>query len=594
MNEELRQAQTTVNVQKQANLIWNVADILRGLYKPHEYGKVILPMTVIKRLHDTLLPTREHVLEVAEQTENMNDTMRTKFLEKASGFSFYNTSSYTFDTLLADPTNIEDNFRAYLNGFSDNMQDILANFKFDVEITNMAENDALFYVIQEFNKKDSYLGPDKVTSTDMGYVFEELVRKFSESYNEEAGAHFTSRDVIYLMTDLLLAEDRELLTGDSIIKTVYDQTMGTSQMLSAMMERIQGLNSEAEVLTFGQELNPETFAIAKADTMIRGGDAEQMKLGSTLSNDQFIDYTFDYCISNPPFGIDWKKDKASVQAEHEKGELGRFGVGLPKISDGQLLFQLNGLSKLKDTGRMAIVHNGSALFSGNAGGGESAIRQHVIENDWLEAIVQLPTDLFYNTGISTYIWLITKNKSAERRGKVQLIDASKCFVKRRKNIGNKRVDIDETARQLIIQAYGEFDNKEYHEEGLVVESKVFDNNEFGYTKVVVESPQRDENGSIILKKGKKVADTKLRDTEDIPLNQSIDDYFEREVLPFNPDAWMDRKKDKVGYEIPFTRLFYKYTAPEPSEIIAERIKLLEESIVANFEALSGKDVSNVD
>ena len=405
MNEELRQAQTTVNVQKQANLIWNVADILRGLYKPHEYGKVILPMTVIKRLHDTLLPTREHVLEVAKQTDNMNDTMRTKFLEKAAGFSFYNTSSYTFDTLLADPTNIEDNFRAYLNGFSDNMQDILSNFKFDVEITNMAENDALFYVIQEFNKKDSYLGPDKVTSTDMGYVFEELVRKFSESYNEEAGAHFTSRDVIYLMTDLLLAEDRELLTGDSIIKTVYDQTMGTSQMLSAMMERIQGLNSEAEVLTFGQELNPETFAIAKADTMIRGGDAEQMKLGSTLSNDQFTDYTFDYCISNPPFGIDWKKDKASVQAEHEKGELGRFGVGLPKISDGQLLFQLNGLSKLKDTGRMAIVHNGSALFSGNAGGGESAIRQYVIENDWLEAIVQLPTDLFYNTGISVCVKL---------------------------------------------------------------------------------------------------------------------------------------------------------------------------------------------
>lgn len=594
MNEELRQAQTTVNVQKQANLIWNVADILRGLYKPHEYGKVILPMTVIKRLHDTLLPTREHVLEVAKQTDNMNDTMRTKFLEKASGFSFYNTSSYTFDTLLADSTNIEDNFRAYLNGFSDNMQDILSNFKFDVEITNMAENDALFYVIQEFNKKDSYLGPDKVTSTDMGYVFEELVRKFSESYNEEAGAHFTSRDVIYLMTDLLLAEDRELLTGDSIIKTVYDQTMGTSQMLSAMMERIQGLNSEAEVLTFGQELNPETFAIAKADTMIRGGDAEQMKLGSTLSNDQFTDYTFDYCISNPPFGIDWKKDKACVQAEHEKGELGRFGVGLPKISDGQLLFQLNGLSKLKDTGRMAIVHNGSALFSGNAGGGESAIRQYVIENDWLEAIVQLPTDLFYNTGISTYIWLITKNKSVERRGKVQLIDASKCFVKRRKNIGNKRVDIDEAARQLIIQAYGEFDNKEYYEDGLVVESKIFDNNEFGYTKVVVESPQRDENGSIILKKGKKAADTKLRDTEDIPLNQSIDDYFEREVLPFNPDAWMDRKKDKIGYEIPFTRLFYKYTAPEPSEVIAERIKLLEESIVANFEALSGKDVSNVD
>lgn len=594
MNEEVRQAQTTDNVKKQANLIWNVADILRGLYKPHEYGKVILPMTVIKRLHDTLLPTRDEVLEVAKQTENMNDTMRSKFLEKASGYSFYNTSNYTFDTLLADSDNIEDNFRLYLNGFSDNMQDILSNFKFDIEITNMAENDALFYVIQEFNKKDSYLGPDKVTSTDMGYIFEELVRKFSESYNEEAGAHFTSRDIIYLMTDLLLANDQDLLTGNSVVKTVYDQTMGTSQMLSAMMERIKELNGDAEVLTFGQELNPETYAISKADTMIRGGDADQMKLGSTLSNDQFTDYTFDYCISNPPFGIDWKKDKATVQAEHERGEQGRFGVGLPKISDGQLLFQLNGLSKLKNTGRMAIVHNGSALFSGSAGGGESAIRQYVIENDWLEAIVQLPTDLFYNTGISTYIWLITKNKQVERQGKVQLIDASKCFEKRRKNIGNKRVDIDGNARKLIIQAYGEFMNKEYHDEKLMVESKIFSNNEFGYTKVVVERPQKEADGTFILRKGKKVADTKLRDTEDIPLNQSIDEYFEREVLPFSPDAWIDRKKDKIGYEIPFTRLFYKYMAPEPSEVIAKRIKRLEESIVANFEALSGEDVRSVD
>jgi len=594
MSELNRNLQTTINVQKQANLIWNVADILRGLYKPHEYGKVILPMTVIKRLHDTLMPTREAVLKASEQCKDMNDTMRNRMLEKAAGYSFYNTSLYTFETLLADPANIETNFRAYLNGFSDNMQDILANFKFDVEITNMAENDALFYVIQEFNKKESYLGPDKVTSTDMGYVFEELVRKFSESYNEEAGAHFTSRDVIYLMTDLLLAEDRETLTGQNVVKTVYDQTMGTSQMLSAMIERIHDFNKSAEVATFGQELNPETYAIAKADTMIRGGNPDNMALGSTLSNDQFEGYTFDYCISNPPFGIDWKKDKKSVEEEHQKGENGRFGVGLPKISDGQLLFQLNGLSKLKETGRMAIVHNGSALFSGNAGGGESAIRQHIIENDWLEAIVQLPTDLFYNTGISTYVWILTKNKSAARQGKVQLIDASKMVGKRRKNIGNKRVDINEACRNMIVQAYGEFANKEYYVDDKVVESKVFDNLDFGYVKVTVESPQRDEEGNIILKKGKPVADTSLRDTEDIPLKEDVQTYFEHEVLPFNPDAWMDRKKDKIGYEIPFTRLFYKYTAPEPSEVIAERIKKLEESIVANFEALSGKDVSNVD
>lgn len=594
MNETNRNQETTIFVQKKANMLWNTADILRNLYKRHEYGKVILPMTIIKRLHDTLLPTQKAVLEAAKQHENMNVTMRNRFMSKASGYSFFNTSTYNFDKLLADPENIEDNFHAYLNGFSDNMQDILENFEFGNEITKMANNDALYSVIQEFNKKDSYLGADKVTSTDMGYIFEELVRRYSESYNEEAGAHFTSRDIIYLMTDLLLADDRELIAGEGVVKTVYDQTMGTSQMLSAMIERITALNSKAEVRTFGQELNPETFAIAKSDTMIRGGDPNNMALGSTLSNDQFAGYTFDYCISNPPFGIDWKKDKNAVTAEHELGEHGRFGVGLPKISDGQLLFQLNGIAKLKENGRMAIVHNGSALFSGNAGGGESAIRQYVIENDWLEASIQLPTDLFYNTGISTYIWLITKNKAPQRQGKVQLVDASKMFEKRRKNIGNKRVDISEVCREMIIKAYGEFSNKKYHLDEKVVESKIFDNEDFGYTKVTVESPQLDEKGNIILKNKKPIADSNLRDTEDIPLKENIDEYFEREVRPFKRDSWMDRKKDKIGFEIPFTRLFYKYQAPEPSEIIAERIKKLEESIVKSFESLSGKDVENVD
>lgn len=591
MNEFKRHQQTSINVQKQANLIWNVADILRGLYKPHEYGKVILPMTVIKRLHDTLLKTRDDVLKTSEKTQSMNNVMRERFLKDASGYSFYNTSLYTFETLLADPINIESNFRAYLNGFSENMQDILDSFKFDVEITTMADNDVLFYVIQEFNKADAYLGPDKMTSTDMGYVFEELVRKFSESYNEEAGAHFTSRDIIYLMTDLLLIEDKDTLFKEHVFKTVYDQTMGTSQMLSAMTERIHDMNNTVEVATFGQELNPETYAIAKADTMIRGGDPGNMALGSTLTKDQFEGFTFDYCISNPPFGVDWKKDQKSVKAEHELGELGRFGVGLPRISDGQLLFQLNGISKLKETGRMAIIHNGSALFSGNPGAGESLIRQYVIENDWLEGIIQLPNDLFYNTGIATYIWIITKNKSPERQGKVQLVDASNMYEKRRKNIGEKRVDISEECRELIVQAYGDFDNKEYHLGDKTVESKIFKNASFGFTRVMIERPQRDENGDIVYKKnGSMSVDASLRDTEDIPLTEDINEYFEREVLPFSSDAWVDRKKDKVGYEIPFTRLFYKYTAPEPSEVIAERIKKLEESIVANFQALSGKDV----
>ena len=547
-------------------------------------------MTVIKRLHDTLLPTRDAVIKVAKEIENIKVAqIRDRKLTDASGYKFYNTSNFTFETLLSDPDNIEDNFRSYLNEFSENVQDILENFEFDKEITKMQNNDALFSVIQEFNSSKAYLGADTVTSTDMGYVFEELVRRFSESYNEEAGAHFTSRDIIYLMTDILLINERPSSTP--MVRTVYDQTMGTSQMLSAMYERIKALDANADITTFGQELNPETYAIAKADTMIRGGNPDNMALGSTLSKDAFFGYTFDYLISNPPFGIDWKKDQKAVKEEAELGEIGRFGVGLPKISDGQLLFQLNGISKLKDTGRMAIIHNGSALFSGNAGGGESAIRQYVIENDWLEGIIQLPTDLFYNTGISTYIWVITKDKAPERKGKVQLVDASKAFAKRRKNIGNKRVDIDKAQRELIVHAYGDFANKSYNDGEVSVESKVFDNEFFGYNKVVVESPQKDENGEFILnKKGQKQADTALRDTEDIPLTENIDSYIQREVLPFNPDAWVDKKKTKVGFEIPFTRLFYKYQAPESSDVIASRIKEIEERIVKNFEALSGQDV----
>ena len=577
--------QTTNNIQKKAALIWGTADILRGLYKPHEYGKVILPMTVIKRLHDTLLPTRKAVLETVEKVKTIKvEQIKNRKLTDASGYSFYNTSNFTFDTLLSDAENIEENFRSFINGFSENVQDILENFEFDKEITKMQNNDALYSVIQEFNSQKADLGADTVTSTDMGYIFEELVRRFSESYGEDAGAHFTSRDIIYLMTDILLIDEKP--SDKAIVRTIYDQTMGTSQMLSAMMERIKALDANADVTTFGQELNPETYAIAKADTMIRGGNPDNMALGSTLSKDAFSGYTFDYLISNPPFGIDWKKDQSAVKAEADLGEQGRFGVGLPKISDGQLLFQLNGIAKLKDTGRMAIIHNGLALFSGNAGGGESEIRRHVIMNDWLEAIIQLPTDLFYNTGISTYIWIITKNKSKERQGKVQLLDASKAFVKRRKNIGDKKVDIDKKRRELIVEAYGEFANKIYTEEDSVVESKVFNNDFFGYQKVVVETPLYDESGNVIRKKnGKQEPDTSKRDTEDIPLTEDIDTYINREVLPFNPDVWVDKSKTKIGFEIPFTRLFYKYQAPESSKDIAQRIQTLEERIIKNFEAL---------
>lgn len=589
MNEIDRHLQTNINIQENSNLIWNNAEILRGLYKPHEYGEVILPMTVIKRFHDTLLPTLDQVQETYEEYKTF-EVVEPFLLDATGGYSFYNTSKFTFASLLSDPEHIEENFRTYLNGFSENVQDVLEHFSFDVHISRLANNDKLYYIIQEFNKPAAYMGADKISSTDMGYIFEDLVRRFSESYNEEAGEHFTSRDIIYLMTDILLAEDKNMLMDNGVVKTVYDQTMGTSQMLSAMTERLQEFDRDAEVTTFGQEINPSTYAIAKADTMIRGGSPGNMKLGNTLTEDGFPGYTFDYCISNPPFGVDWNSSYKKVKAEHDEGENGRFAPGLPRKSDGQLLFTLNALNKLKADGRMAIIHNGSALFSGAAGSGESEIRRYVIENDWLDAIIQLPGDSFYNTGITTYIWVYSKDKPLHREGKVQLIDASEMYKKRRKNIGSKRVDITEECREVIVQAYGEFMNKEYILEDRRVESKIMNNEDFGFYKVTVESPERDEEGNIILKKGKPKADAALRDSEDVPLMEDIDAYFEREIKPFNSDAWTNKKKTKVGYEIPFSRLFYKYEAPEKSEDIAKRISEIEARIVKSFENLSGEEV----
>lgn len=588
MLEKTRNKQTTINIQEKANLIWSIADIIgQGLYKPHEYGKVILPMTVIKRFNDTLLPTKRAVLDKYEEVKKFE--VKDVFLESASGYSFYNISPFTFENLVADSEHIEANFRAFLAGFSENVQDVLENFEFDKEITKLANNGMLFLVIQEFNKKNAYMGADVVSSTDMGYIFEELVRRFSESYNEQAGAHFTSRDIIYLMTDLLISEEKDTLIEEGVVKTVYDQTMGTSQMLGCMEERLKLLDEEAEITTFGQELNPETFAIAKADMLIKGGKADNFRLGNTLSDDKFKNYTFDYCISNPPFGIEWKVERNAVEAEAKLGDNGRFGVGLPKISDGQQLFDLNGLKKLKDTGRMAIVHNGSPLFSGDAGSGSSEIRRYIIENDWLEAIVQLSTDAFYNTGITTYIWIMSKNKPVHRTGKVQLIDASNMYEKRRKSIGNKRNDITEECRDIIVKAYGEFQNKVYTLGDKACESKIFDNIEFSYNKIIIESPLLDENGSVVKQKNKPVADVSKRDTENVPLKEDINSYFKREILPYNPYAWIDKAKTKVGYEIPFTRYFYKYIAPEKADDIAVRISNIETSLMASLKSLFGKD-----
>ena len=574
------------NIAEKATMIWNVADMLRGPFKPHEYGLVILPMTVVKRFHDCLLPTYQAVQDTYEKVKNL--AVIDGFLCRASKYQFYNISKFTFDRLLADPDNIESNFRDYLAGFSPNVQDVLAKFEFDSVIKRMVDSNTLYLVIKEFNSPKGYLGPDKISAVDCGYIFEDLVRRFSESFGEEAGAHFTSRDIIYLMTDLLLS-DADLTKEGNV--TVYDMTMGTSQMLSCMEERIHDLNADIQVTCFGQEFNPSTFAIAKADMMIRGGDPNNMRFGDTLSDDQFKGFTFQYCISNPPFGIDWKREQKAVEAEAARGELGRFAPGLPKISDGQQLFVLNGLSKLAPNGKMAIIQNGSPLFSGDAGSGPSEIRRYILENDWLDAIVQLSTDQFMNTGISTYIWVLSKDKPLHRAGKVQLIDASHCFEPRRKSIGTKRNDITERCRNLIVQAYGEFrDDAVYGDKaGVYCQSKIFDAETFGYNKITVERPLKDEAGRLVLKKGKPVADPALRDTENVPLTEDIDAYFAREVLPYAPDAWIDRSKTKVGYEIPMTRYFYEYQAPEPSEAILARITKLEAEIAESLNALFHKE-----
>ena len=503
MNE--LQKQTNTNIQEKANLIWESATHLVGLFKPHEYGKVILPLTVLKRFDDALAPTKQAVLDMKKKLDatNANEQLIEGALTRTSNYAFYNTSKFDFAKLLADPDNIADNFDDYLKGFSANVADIIARFEFAKTVDTMVEGGVLFVMIQEFNSSKADMSPKKITSADMGYIFEELIRKFSESYDEQAGAHFTSRDIIYLMTELLISPEKEEIKENGCSKTAYDMAMGTSQMLGCLTERLKDINEDADLTCFGQEFNPETYAIAKSDMLIKGGNASGMMYGDTLSQDKFSGYEFDYIISNPPFGIDWKREKAEVEAEAKKGFDGRFGPGLPAISDGQMLFMLNGVKKLKEgSGRMAIIQNGSSLFTGDAGSGASEIRKYVIDGDLVDAIIQMPTDLFYNTGISTYIWVITKGKAMNRSGKVQLIDASKCFVKRRKNIGNKRVDLSDDCIKLIVKAYESFEDGVFEDGDLTVESKIFDNDYFGFTKVSVETPLCDESGKPILKKVK--------------------------------------------------------------------------------------------
>lgn len=579
---------TTVNIQEKANLIWAIADKIVGVYKPHEYGNVILPMCVIKRFSDTLTATKEAVIAKNKELDSRGIQVKDGFLRAASGFDFYNVSPFTFEGLLSDAENIADNFRSYLSHFSNNVIDVIEKFDFDKEITKLSNNGVLYNVISEFCSKKAYMGADEISAVDMGYIFEELVRKFSESYDEHAGAHFTARDIIYLMAEILVAPQKNAMLSEGITANIYDMAMGTSQMLDCLSEKLLQIDPDAQLTEFGQELNEQTYAIAKSNMLIKGGDAENMKHGNTLSDDKFEGYEFDYIISNPPFGIEWKNEKAAVEAEHAKGDRGRFGPGLPAIGDSQQLFMLNGIAKLKETGRMAIIQNGSPLFKGDAGSGESNIRGYLLEKDWLEAIIQIPNDMFYNTGIATYIWIVSKDKSEERTGKVQLIDASKCCVKRRKSLGNKRNEFSDECIALIAEAYNAFTEGVFEDGALVVESKIKRGEEFKYSKVVVEQPMCDENGNPILKKGKPTADTGKRDTESIPWTEEIGAYMERNVYPYAPDAWIDEKKTKIGYEIPFTREFYKYVAPRSSADIFARLEELDKAESALMAKIMGR------
>ena len=623
---------TDFNFKEKANLIWAVADLLRGDYKQSDYGKVILPMTVLRRLDCVLEPTKQKVLDYLPKVEKLSDSAKDLTLNKLAGFNFHNRSQYNFEKLKADPNNVAANLRNFINGFSASAREIIEYFNFDDHIERMddPQSDILFQVVKAFAEIDlSNMG-----SMEMGYVFEELIRRFAEQSNETAGEHFTPREVIRLMVNLLFNSDREILTQKGIVKTLYDPACGTGGMLSVgemhLCDKENGLNPDAKLEVFGQEINPESYAICKSDMLIKGQNPTNIKFGNTFTVDGLEDEKFDYMLSNPPFGVDWKKAAKVIKAEHEnKGFAGRFGAGLPRINDGSLLFLQHMISKMKDTSpvpplkggngsRIGIVFNGSPLFTGQAGSGESEIRKWIIENDWLEAIVALPDQLFYNTGISTYIWIVTNKKSAERKGKIQLINATgakdeelikdlpaeasaqaggkrdfnRFWEKMTRSLGNKRKYIPEDGSEkgigFITKLYGDFEENEF--------SKIFPNQFFGYWRVTVEQPLKDENGNIVSdKKGNPKPDSNLRDYENIPflrkdengrlIDQTIEEYFEREVKPHLPSAWIDHSKTKTGYEINFTKYFYEFKPLRSLEEIKADILALEEKTLETVKTI---------
>jgi len=611
-----------MNHQSLSAFIWSVADLLRGDYKQSDYGKVILPFTVLRRLDCVLAPTKAAVLEefARRSAEGLNPE---PFLRRAAGLSFYNTSPMDMGRLVGDADHIAENLYAYVQAFSPDVRDIFERFEFVAQVDRLAKAGLLYQVAEKFARID--LHPGSVDNHQMGLAFEELIRRFAELSNETAGEHFTPREVIKLMVSLLFVEDDDLLSKPSVVRTIYDPTAGTGGMLSVAEDYLAAHNPTARLTMYGQELNPESYAICKADMLIKGQDVTNIVFGNTLSDDGHPARKFDYMLSNPPFGVEWKKVEKVVRQEHEQqGFNGRFGPGLPRVSDGSLLFLMHLLSKMRPASeggcRFGIVLNGSPLFTGGAGSGESEIRRYLLESDLVEAIVALPTDMFYNTGIATYVWIVSNRKPAHRKGQLQLIDASAFWKKMRKSLGSKRREMSDDDIAVVTRLFGGFqaaqlatvtdaDGKEVAREVVVGGeappvapeggrvrlqplSRLFDNADFGYRTITVERPLLDDQGRPVVgqkgkARGRPVADSALRDTENVPLAEDIDAYFQREVRPHAPDAWIDRDKTRVGYEIPFNRHFYVFEPPRDlAEIdadllaVTDRIKAMIEGLAA--------------
>lgn len=573
-----------------SGFLWSVADLLRGDYKQSEYGRVILPFTVLRRL-DCVLETSKAAVLAEKAKREAAGLEPERFMSLVAGQPFVNGSPLDLKRILGDADHVRENLLAYVGAFSAEVRDIFDAFDFATQVDRLDRARLLYLVVEKFAHVD--LHPDRVSNADMGDVFEELIRRFAELSNETAGEHFTPREVIRLMVSLLFIEDDDALNVPGVVRTLYDPTAGTGGMLSVADEYLRAHNPEARLVMFGQELNPESYAICKADMLIKGQDVTNIVPGNTLSADGMDGKRFDYMLSNPPFGVDWKRIEREVRKEAlEKGFNGRFGPGLPRVSDGSLLFLLHLLSKMRTKqeggSRFGIVLNGSPLFTGGAGSGESEIRRYVLESDLLEAIVALPPDMFYNTGISTYVWIVTNRKPAHRAGKVQLIDASGMWQKMRKTLGSKRKELSQAHIDDITRIFGDF--VEVERDGVPI-SRIFPNEAFGYRTITVERPLRDEQGQVVRvargrAKGQPQPDTSLRDTENVPLMEDVDTYFRREVLPHAPDAWIDHEKTKVGYEIPFNRHFYVFQPPRPLAEIDAELKTVTDRIVAMIGALS--------